>query len=217
MQMPFRMPTPKSTVFPYNVSRRFKALTQARYAFSPLSNLNDTNMYVSEILRNWWALALVIIASADDLLTGWLQQDGVFKLSRVTAFSVTQRWVRVDDAQVTQVLQCHQVFGFAQTVEPATAECQCAKVLIDNIQQMLGPWQPVRVKKTGPCWLKMATWTLHDMLHNYGTQMFFFFFLKAHFHPSVLKTVHMNTASVNLSIYIKTQLFWNHSHEHASQ
>lgn len=71
----------------------------------------------------------------------------MFKLSCVTAFSVTQRRVWVNYAKVTQVLQCHQVFGFTQTVKPATAECQRAKVLIDNIQQMLGPWKSVRVKK----------------------------------------------------------------------
>lgn len=63
-------------------------------------------------------------------------------LGGVAALGVAERWVRVYDAKVTQILQCHQVLTLTLTVQPAAAECQGAKVLIDHIQQMFSPWKP---------------------------------------------------------------------------
>ena len=62
-------------------------------------------------------------------------------LGRVAALDVAERWVWVYDAKVTQILQRHQVLALAQAVQPAAAECQGAKVLIDHIQQMFSPWK----------------------------------------------------------------------------
>ena len=63
-------------------------------------------------------------------------------LGSVAPLDVTQRRVRVYDAKVTQVLQCHQVLGLSLAVQPAAAECQGAKVFIDHIQEMFSPWKP---------------------------------------------------------------------------
>lgn len=52
------------------------------------------------------------------------------------ALNVTERWVRVYDAKVAQVLQRHQVLALAQAVQPAAAESQGPKVFIDHIQEM---------------------------------------------------------------------------------
>lgn len=60
-------------------------------------------------------------------------------LGGVAALDVAERWVRVNDAKVTQILQRHQVLALAQTVQPAAAERQGPKVLIDHIQQMFSP------------------------------------------------------------------------------
>ncbi len=64
----------------------------------------------------------VVVSAAHDFLTRRSEQDGVFELSRVRALGVTERGVGVDDAQVTQVLQGHQILAFTQTVEPAATE-----------------------------------------------------------------------------------------------
>lgn len=63
-------------------------------------------------------------------------------LGGVAALDVTERWVRVYDAKVAQILQRHQVLALAEAVQPAAAECQGPKVLIDHIQQMFSPWKP---------------------------------------------------------------------------
>jgi len=65
----------------------------------------------------------------------------VLELRRVAALGVAQRRVGVDDAQVAQVLQRHQVLGLAQAVQPAAAEGQRAEVVVDHVQQVLGPGQ----------------------------------------------------------------------------
>lgn len=62
-------------------------------------------------------------------------------LGGVAALYVTERWVWVYDAKVTQVLQCHQVLALAQAVQPAAAECQSPEVFIDHIEQMFSPWK----------------------------------------------------------------------------
>lgn len=85
---------------------------------------------------------LVVISAAHYFLAGRPEQDGVLVLGSVAALDVTERWVWVYDAKVTQILQCHQVLALTQAVQPAAAECQCAKILIDHIQQMFSPWKP---------------------------------------------------------------------------
>lgn len=60
-------------------------------------------------------------------------------LGGVAALDVAERWVRVYDAKVAQILQRHEVLALSQAVQPAAAECQSAKILIDHIQQMFSP------------------------------------------------------------------------------
>ena len=60
-------------------------------------------------------------------------------LGGVAALDVTEGRVRVYDAKVAQILQRHQVLALAQAVQPAAAERQGAKVLIDHVQQMFSP------------------------------------------------------------------------------
>lgn len=84
----------------------------------------------------------VVVSPTHHLLAGGPEQDGVLKLSRVAALSVAQRGVGVHDAQVAQVLQRHQVLALAQAVQPAAAERQRAKVLVDDVEEVLGSRQP---------------------------------------------------------------------------
>lgn len=83
----------------------------------------------------------VVASAAHHLLAGGPEQDGVFKLSCVAALAVAQRGVGVHDAQVAQVLQSHQVLALAQAVQPTAAERQRSKILIDDVEQMLGSGQ----------------------------------------------------------------------------
>lgn len=84
----------------------------------------------------------VVISPAHHLLASGSEEDGVFELSGVAALGVTERRVRVHDAQVTQVLQGHQVLAFTEAVQPASAEGQRAKFLVNHIQQVLSSGQP---------------------------------------------------------------------------
>lgn len=79
----------------------------------------------------------VVVPPAHDLLACGPEQDGVLELGSVAALGVTEGRVGVYDAQITQVLQSHQVLALAQAVQPAPAEGQCAKVLVDHVQQVL--------------------------------------------------------------------------------
>lgn len=91
----------------------------------------------------------VVVSPAHHFLAGGPEQDGVLKLGRVAALSVAQRRVGVHDAQVAQALQRYQVLALAQTVQPAAAECQCAKVLVDHVEEVLGSWHPAGHE----CWI----------------------------------------------------------------
>ncbi len=84
----------------------------------------------------------VVVSPAHHLLAGGPEQNGVLELSGVAALSVAERRVGVHNAQVTQVLQGHQVLALAQAVQPAPAERQRAEVLVDDIQQVLCSGQP---------------------------------------------------------------------------
>lgn len=70
-------------------------------------------------------------------------------LGGVAALDVAERRVWVDDAKVTEVLQSHQVLALAQAVQPAAAERQRPKVLIDDVEQMLGPGESAAHSHTG--------------------------------------------------------------------
>lgn len=70
-------------------------------------------------------------------------------LSGVAALDVAERRVRVYDAKVAQILQRHQVLALALAVQPAAAERQGAKVLIDHIQQMFSPWKSAAKEQHG--------------------------------------------------------------------
>lgn len=100
----------------------------------------------------------VVVSPTHHLLAAGPEQDGVLKLSRVAALGVAQRGVGVHDAQVAQVLQRHQVLALAQTVQPAAAERQCAKVLVDDVEEVLGSRQPAGHK----------SWIVHTSAAKYG-------------------------------------------------
>lgn len=70
-------------------------------------------------------------------------------LGGVAALNVAERRVRVDDAKVAQILQSHQVLALAQAVQPAAAERQGAKVLIDDVQQMFSPGKSAAQSQRG--------------------------------------------------------------------
>lgn len=76
----------------------------------------------------------VVVSSAHHLLARGPEQDGVFILSRVRTLGITERWVGVDDAQVREVLQCHQVLALTKPVQPAATERQSAEVLVHYVQ-----------------------------------------------------------------------------------
>lgn len=62
----------------------------------------------------------------------------MFKLRCVAPFDVAEWGVGVHNADVAKILQGDQVFGLSQAVQPATAEGQGAKILVDHIQELLG-------------------------------------------------------------------------------
>jgi hypothetical protein len=62
----------------------------------------------------------------------------VLELSSVASLNVTKRRIGIDDSNITQILQCHQVFAFSQSVQPSATEGQCAEILVDDVQKMLG-------------------------------------------------------------------------------
>ena len=76
----------------------------------------------------------VIVASADHLLTCGSQQNGVFILCGVATLDITQRRIGVYDTGVTQVLECHQVLAFTETIQPASTERQCSEMFIYYVQ-----------------------------------------------------------------------------------
>lgn len=94
------------------------------------------------------ALSLVVISSADNLLACWAQQYSVLKLCRVRAFNVAQGRVWIHYSQVTQVLQCHQVFTLSQAIQPSAAEGKSTKVFIDNVEQVFCSWKPEGKRRT---------------------------------------------------------------------
>lgn len=67
----------------------------------------------------------------------------MLKLCRVAPLGVAQGWVRVHDAQVTQVLQSHQVLALSEAIQPTSAEGQRPEVLVDHVKQVLSPWESV--------------------------------------------------------------------------
>lgn len=70
-------------------------------------------------------------------------------LGGVAALNVAERRVRVDDAKVAQILQSHQVLALTQAVQPAAAEGQGAKVLIDDVQQVFSPGKSAAQESEG--------------------------------------------------------------------
>ena len=62
-------------------------------------------------------------------------------LSDVAAANVAQRRVWIDDAQLAQVLQAHQVLGLSGSIEPLAAECQCAVGLVNVVEQRSRSWK----------------------------------------------------------------------------
>lgn len=56
---------------------------------------------------------LVVIATSQNLLARWPEEDCVLKLGRVRALDVTQGRVGINNAVVNQILKAHQVLGLA--------------------------------------------------------------------------------------------------------
>ena len=83
--------------------------------------------------RKYQDCSSVICAPGNDLLARGPEQDGVFKLGRVAALDIAQRWVGLDDALFAQVLQGHQISFLAQPIKPATTEGQRSKVFVDGV------------------------------------------------------------------------------------
>lgn len=67
----------------------------------------------------------------------------MLELGRIATFNVTKGWIRIDDSFVTKVLERHQVLGLVKPIEPAAAKSQRAKILVYDIQQLLGFGQSV--------------------------------------------------------------------------
>lgn len=66
----------------------------------------------------------------------------MFKLRCVTSFDVTQRRIRINDSGIAQILQRHEIFGFSETIDPTTAECEGAEVFCDQMKELLRARQP---------------------------------------------------------------------------
>lgn len=87
-------------------------------------------------------------------------------LGRVAALDVAERWIRRHDPLVAEVLdqegapmnmhgtasrlwnrsglnlESHEVLGLVESVEPAAAEGERPEVLVDDVEELLGPRQP---------------------------------------------------------------------------
>jgi len=61
----------------------------------------------------------------------------VFILCRVTALDVAEGRIGINNAEITQVLQCNQVFALVKPIQPAATECKCAEVSVNHGQQLL--------------------------------------------------------------------------------
>ena len=57
----------------------------------------------------------------------------MFELSGIAPFDVTQWGVGVHDADITQVLQSHEILGLPKPIQPSAAECQRTEVLIYDV------------------------------------------------------------------------------------
>ena len=106
---------------------------------------------------------LVVVATAEHLLAGGAQIERVFELSGVAALDVAERGVSLDDADIAQVPQRHEVLCLAESVEPAPTERQRAEVLVDHIQQLLRLGHPATQIHESFTWLptrpcKLTKW-----------------------------------------------------------
>lgn len=91
-----------------------------------------------------WPRRLIIGATRNHLLARRPQHNGVLVLRRIRSLNVAQWRIRLDSALVAQVLKRHLVLGGARAVQPALAEGERAKVLVDGVQQRLGRRQTQR-------------------------------------------------------------------------
>ena len=89
-------------------------------------------------------------------------------LCRVAALNVTEGRVGINNAKITQVLQCNQIFALIQPIQPAATECKCPKVSVNNRQQLLRFIHPEINNKISPetevHLIKSAT-TANSILH----------------------------------------------------
>mmetsp|Transcript_9075 Transcript_9075/g.23732 ORF Transcript_9075/g.23732 Transcript_9075/m.23732 type:complete len:254 (+) Transcript_9075:323-1084(+) len=65
-------------------------------------------------------------------------------LCRIAPLDIDERWVGLYDADVAQVAQREEVLLLAGAVDPAAAEGECVKILVDEREELLCLRQPQR-------------------------------------------------------------------------
>ena len=103
----------------------------------PHNVANLKRQVLTLVRRTYFTPPLVVVTPTEHLLACGAQIERVFELCGVAALDVAERGVGLDDADIAQVPQCHEVLCLAETVEPAPTERQRTKVLVDHIQQLL--------------------------------------------------------------------------------
>jgi len=83
-------------------------------------------------------LSLEIISAGKNLLASGSENEGMFILSHITSFNVTKRRIRMNDAEINQILQRHQVLFLSSAIKPPSAKWQSVEMLINVGQQCFG-------------------------------------------------------------------------------
>lgn len=65
-------------------------------------------------------------------------------LRHIRALRITERWVRLDQVIVDQVLKRHEMPCLPNVVKPTAAKRECAKILLDGVQEGLRALDPQR-------------------------------------------------------------------------
>lgn len=89
-----------------------------------------------------------VVTTRDYLFAGGSQQDVVLKLCGVAAGDVSQRWVRIDNFCVDQLLKRANVFG-VKFLKPLTRESERAEVILDRVEKSFS----VLVSEDWVCWV----------------------------------------------------------------
>ena len=71
----------------------------------------------------------------------------MFVLGSVAALDITQRWIRINDSDVTKIFERDEILGLVKSIEPSAAKRKRAKVLVDNRQQLSRFGNPVTANR----------------------------------------------------------------------